>query len=293
MIREHGSWSFNVTGYLFMTLITLACVYPFLLMIMGSVTPEQTILKEGYRLLPSAFSLKAYEVLLRDRHVVVQAYWISTIVTLIGTTLSMLVISMGSYVLARKDFTARKVMSLYFYFTMIFSGGLVPTYILIARYLHLKNTIWVLILPGVMSIWYLFLLRNYIQSIPGSILESARIDGAGDFRIYWQMVLPMSLPGLATVGLFAGLGFWNNWMNARLYIENAKLFPLQYVLFEMLNSVRYREMFAVVAEAAGQDMPTQTMKLAMAVIATGPMILLFPFLQKYFVKGLTMGAVKG
>jgi putative aldouronate transport system permease protein len=293
MIQGKGSTSFNVIGYLYITFFALVCLYPFVLIIVGSFTSERAIITEGYSLFPKEWSLEAYRTIFKQPDTVLQAYSISMFVTVVGTTLSMLVVSMGSYVLSRQDFGARNGLSLFFYFTMIFGGGLVPTYILIARYLRMKNSIWVLIIPMLLNVWYLFLLRNYMRSIPASVIESARIDGANDWRIYWQMILPMSLPGLATIGLFTGLGYWNNWVAARLYIETPKLYPLQYVLFEMLNSARYREMMATTAETAMADLPTQSLKLAMAVIATGPMILLFPFLQKYFVKGLTMGAVKG
>jgi putative aldouronate transport system permease protein len=204
---------------------------------------------------------------------------------------------MCAYALSRVDFKFRRQITFYLFFTMLFSGGLVPSYILVTRYLHLKDNILSLILPGLVNVFFIFMLRTFFQSLPFSIIESCVMDGAGEFRIFAQIIIPLSKPALATVGLMIMLNYWNEWFSALLYINKNELRPLQYLLQQMLLQVE--ALTREISEGSGATMldptkvPTETTRMAMAVIATGPMLLVFPFFQKYFVKGLTVGSVKG
>ena len=201
--------------------------------------------------------------------------------------------SMSGYVLSRQDFKQRNAISFFIYFTTLFSGGLVPSYILMVNGLKLKDSLWSLILPGVMSAWSIFLMRNFMKSIPDSLYESAAIDGAGDFRIYWQIFLPLAKPSLATIGLFLALGYWNEWHNAMLYIQTSEKYPLQYFLQRMVTQADVQLLIRKGLTISTADLPSESIKMATAVIATGPIVLAYPFVQKYFVSGLTVGSVKG
>lgn len=284
---------FNGIGYILITLLTAFCLLPFLLIISGSFTSQSSILKDGYRLIPKEFSLEAYEFLFEVPGDILQAYGVTIFVTFTGTVTSLFITSMAAFVLANKTFRYRNIVSFFFYFTTVFGGGLVPWYIFNIKYLHFKNNLISLILPTLVNVTYLLILKSYMKNIPESVYESARLDGAGDWTIYWRIALPLNKAGLATVGLFTALNYWNDWYNAMLYIDNSKLYPLQYYLNDILN--KSQGMMAAAAQAGipTAQVPTEPVKLAMTVIATGPILLLYPFLQKYFVKGVTIGAVKG
>ena len=261
--------TFNSIGYVLITLLSLFCLLPFILIISGSFTSQASIMTDGYQLIPREFSLEAYEFLFEAPDDILRAYGVTIFVTVVGTLVSLLVTSMAAYVLANKAFRYRNTVSFFFYFTTVFGGGLVPWYIFNIKYLHFKD--------------------NLISLI----YESAHLDGAGDWTIYWKIALPLNKAGLATVGLFTALNYWNDWYNAMLYIDNSKLYPLQYYLNDILN--KSQGMMAAAAQAGipAAQVPTEPVKLAMTVVATGPILLLYPFLQKYFVKGVTIGAVKG
>ena len=229
----------------------------------------------------------------------IRAYAVTVGITIAGTLLGLLLQTMTAYVLSRKDFEWRNHFSFFFYFTTLFNGGLVPSYILITRFLHLKNTYWVLLLPLLFNVFNLLIMKSYIMSIPDSLVEAAKIDGAGEFKILFQVVMPMIKPALATVGLFIALAYWNDWYNAMLYITNEKMQPLQYFLYKQVNNIEaYKRILESGTGAGGNalaamSMPTQTLKMALTVVVIGPIILLYPFVQKYFVQGITIGAVKG
>lgn len=275
------------------TIFALLCLFPFLLMISSSFMNEKEILSEGYKLFPKEFSLSAYEFLLKNPTNLLNAYKVTILITIIGTLLGLFFMSMSGYVLSRQDFKQRNAISFFIYFTTLFSGGLVPSYILMVNGLKLKDSLWSLILPGVMSAWSIFLMRNFMKSIPDSLYESAAIDGAGDFRIYWQIFLPLAKPSLATIGLFLALGYWNEWHNAMLYIQTAEKYPLQYFLQRMVTQADVQLLIRKGLTISTADLPSESIKMATAVIATGPIVLAYPFVQKYFVSGLTVGSVKG
>lgn len=279
--------------YVFVTLVSLICLIPFWLIIVGSLSSESDILKYGYSLWPRNWSLEAYKMVFNIPERIVQAYKISFTITFVGTFISLFFSSMAAFVLMRKDFTHRNSVAMFLYFPSIFSGGMLPSYLLIVKYLGLKDNIWALILPGMISAWNIFLLRNFMSDIPDSIAESAKLDGANDFQIFTKFYLPLSKAGLATIGLFTALGYWNSWSGAMLYINKQNLFPLQYLLYSMLSNVQGLKELASAAGIALPDLPGETYKMAMAVVTTGPILLLYPFVQRYFVKGITVGSVKG
>ncbi len=280
-------------SYLCVAVFAIICLFPFALMITSSFMTEKEIVAEGYKLFPKEWSISAYRYLLSNSTKMLDAYKVTIFITVVGTLIGLFIMSMAGYVLNRKDFKYRNFFSFFIYFTTLFSGGLVPTYILYVRYLNLKDNIWALILPGLVSAWSIFLMRNFMKSIPDELYESATMDGAGPFKIYLKVFMPLALPSLATIGLFLALGYWNEWYNASLYIDTASKYPLQYFLQKMVNQTSIDSLTSLGHVIDAASVPTQSVKMATAVLATGPIILLYPFVQKYFVSGLTVGSVKG
>ena len=284
---------FNIISVVLLSLLTLFCTLPFWLILSGSFTSQDSILTDGYRLLPKIFSLEAYQFLFKAPEDMLHAYGVTIFVTAVGTFSSMIVTSMAAYVLSSRDFTYRNTVSFFFYFTTVFGGGLVPWYIFNMKYLHFKNNYLSLILPTLVNVTYLLILKSYMANIPEAVFESARLDGANDWTIYRRIALPLSKAGLATVGLFIALNYWNDWYAAMLYIDDDRMYPLQYYLNDILNKSQGMMNAAARAGIPSSQVPSEPVKLAMTVVATGPIVLLYPFLQKYFVKGVTIGAVKG
>lgn len=284
---------FNIISVVLVSLLTLFCIIPFWLILSGSFTSQNSILTDGYRLLPKIFSLEAYQFLFKAPGDMLHAYGVTIFVTIFGTFSSMIVTSMAAYVLSSRDFTYRNIVSFFFYFTTVFGGGLVPWYIFNMKYLHFKNSYISLILPTLVNVTYLLILKSYMNNIPEAVFESARLDGANDWTIYRHIALPLSKAGLATVGLFIALNYWNDWYAAMLYIDDDRMYPLQYYLNDILNKSQGMMNAAARAGIPTAQVPSEPVKLAMTVVATGPIVLLYPFLQKYFVKGVTIGAVKG
>lgn len=286
---------FNVISYIILTVLSLACLLPFWLVVSGSLSEQYAIQLHGYRLIPEKISFEAYKMLFRIPEDLLRAYGVTIFVTVVGTLLGLFLTSMAAYVLASKDFRYRYQVSFFFYFTSIFGGGLVPWYIFNTKYLHFHNNIISLILPILVNVTYLLILKSYMMSIPVSLYESAKLDGAGDFTIYRRIAMPLCKAGLATVGLFIALNYWNDWYDAMLFLDEGRrdLYPLQYYLNNILTKAQAINAAAARSGIAASEVPSEPMKLAMTVVATGPIVLLYPFLQKYFVKGVTIGAVKG
>ena len=279
---------------LLIVLFCALCVIPFVVAVSASFSDERILLRSGYGLLPRGFSMQAYNMLFSTNQIF-DSYKVSIFVTIAGTVLSMVVTAMMAYPLSVKKLKYRGAISFFAYFTMLFNGGLVPTYMLISKYLGMRDTVWVMILPVLVNPWNLFLLRNFFSAIPAELHESARIDGANDVRILWQIILPVSLPALATVALFYGVAYWNQWYNAMLYIEDSKLFPLQYLIMRMMRNIELMKQMAGQAGFAVDmsSMPSTTSKMATAIVTIGPIIVAYPFAQKYFTSGLIVGSVKG
>lgn len=284
---------FNILGYTLVSLAAIASILPLILLISGSFTAEADISRFGYSLLPSHVSTAAYDLIFKYPADILRAYGVSILITVVGSGLGLIVTTMAAYVLNRPEFRYRNGFTFYFYFVTLFNGGLVSTYIFVIRYLHLKNSFLALILPLLVNVFYLLIMRSFMKSIPESIIESAKIEGAGEFFIFHKLVLPLAKPALATIGLFLALDYWNDWSNAMLYITDYRKFPLQYMLYSMLSSTEAMSRISTASSVPLSQMPSQSLKLAMAVVATGPIILAYPAVQKYFVKGITVGAVKG
>ena len=286
---------FKSFSYILTTIFGLLCIIPFYLIVVGSLTDESTIIKDGYQFFLTAktFSLEAYKMALKNPESILHAYGVTIFVTVVGTTLSIIITTMTGYVLARPDFPWRNALSFFFFFTTLFNGGLVPWYLLCTNTFNFTNHIYALIIPGLFSVWNMIIAKSFMKGIPFEMIEAAKIDGAGDFRIYWQIIMPTAKPLIATLTLFIALSYWNDWYNCMLFMSTGENWNLQYTLQNILNS---SEALKRVAAATGMQigqMPSEGLKLAMTVIATGPIVFLYPFLQKYFVKGLTIGAVKG
>ncbi len=280
-------------SYIFVTMFALACLFPFVLMVSASFSSETAIMSSGIGLLPKDFSTEAYKLAFSSPKLLIGSYILTIIMTVSGTICGLFLITMTGYALQRKDFMFRNKISFFIYFTTLFSGGLAPTYLWITKYLGLMNNYLAVFLPLLMSPWLTFLMKNFIKQIPFEITESGKVDGAGDFRIYLSLVLPMLKPALATVGLFLALGYWNEWYNSMLYLQNADYYPLQYYLYRIVNLATYLKQSMAGANVTVGSMPTNTIKMATAVLATGPIIFVYPFIQKYFITGMTVGAVKG
>jgi len=284
---------FLIISYVFIVIMAMLCVFPFIMIISGSFTSNDAIMKYGYSVIPKVFSLEAYAFIFRDPLKILNAYKMSIIVTIIGTVLTVTLCSMAGYVLSRKDYKYRNGLSFFFFFTTIFQGGLIPWYILCVRYLHFKDHPYIaLIVPPLFNFFYLIVLRSFMSTIPEAIVESAKIDGAGDFYIFRKLIIPLSKAPLATIGLFSALNYWNDYYNPMLFVTSDKFVPLQYFLYRIINTMN-----AINSQMSTSGVviqyPSESFKLAMTVVATGPIILAYPFIQKYFIKGITIGAVKG
>ncbi|WP_123041633.1 carbohydrate ABC transporter permease [Cohnella candidum] len=290
---EKSTVAFNTIGYIVLTFLTVICLIPFWVVLTGSVTPELEIINEGFKLWPNELTFEAYRSMMTNPGVIVRAYEVSIVLTVTGTALSLFLTAMAGYVLSRKDFKYRNGFSFYIYFTLLFSGGLIPWYILIVKDLQMKDSYMALLLPFLVSAWNIILMKGFMKSIPEDINESAKIDGAGDFTIFIKLILPLSTPGLATIGLFVALQYWNEWFLANLFITTADKYPLQFLLYRTLASAEALKTNIALSLNADTKPPSETLKMAAAVVATGPIVFLYPFVQRFFVKGLLIGSVKG
>jgi len=292
--RDKVSLAVAVFAVALMIVVSVSCLLPFVMMVAASFSTENVIMTEGIGVLPKGFSLRAYEVLLAYPKYMIGAYVVTIALTASGTLIGLFLIAMTGYALARPDFRFRNKIAFFFYFTTLFSAGLAPSYLWMVRYLHLKNNYLAVLLPLLMTPWLIILMRNFMKSIPHEITESGKIDGAGDFRIFLSLIFPMVKPGLATVGLFLALGYWNDWYNAMLYLPNRDYKPLQYHLYRIVNeAAALKNSLAGATVVLSASLPSTTLKMATAVLATGPIILLYPFVQRFFISGIVVGSVKG
>ena len=290
----------GISNFLFNVLFMITmvfCVAPLLLVIAISVSDEASIRANGYQFWPETFSSKGYDYLLTAGDAIWRAYGISIFVTIVGTLLSLAIITLYAYPLSRSAFKYRNQFSFFAFFTMIFGGGLVPWYIVYTQLVPIKNTLWIMIVPYLMNTWYMMIMRTFYKTtVPESIIESARIDGAGEFRTYFVIVLPLCKAGLATVGLFCTLAYWNDFYLPLVFVTENKNFNIQYLMYQTLNAIQNLLNASNNISNANQilaNLPSESVRMAIAVISIGPIVLAYPFFQKYFVKGLTIGAVKG
>ena len=292
--KDRSQVVISVVTYILVTLFCIMCILPFWMIITSSFATEDSIRRSGFTLWPTDFSTYSYELLFRSPDQMIGAYVVTIGLTVVGTLIGLFIVSMTGYALQRRDFPYRNGIMFYIYFTSLFSAGLVPFYLLMVQYLNLRDSYFAILLPLLMSPWLIVLMKNFVKAIPHEITESGKIDGAGDFRIFYSLILPNLKPALATIGLFLALSYWNEWYYSSLFLTTKVEYrPLQYHLYNVINKVASLKNSIAGSNVVITDLPGETLKMATAVIATGPIILLYPFVQKYFVAGLTVGAVKG
>ena len=275
-------------------LMCLTYIIPFMLLIAISITDEKSLIDFGYSLIPGKLSFEAYKQVFQNPTQLINSYKTTIIFTVISTLFTIICTTMTAYPLSRSNFKYKKQLTWYIFITMLFGGGLVPSYLINTNLLHLDNTIWIYILPGLVSAWNVIIVRTFFQGIPESLAEAAKIDGAGEFYTFIKIMIPLSTPVMATIGFLHAVGAWNNWNTALIYIKDPELYSLQYMLQRILRETEFVNKMAMEnAGFADYQVPTEGIRYATAVLAAGPMIIVFPFFQKYFTKGMTIGAVKG
>lgn len=289
----------RMTNAVLNLLLLLACILtliPIYVIVIASVTSEASLTANGYRLWPEEFSGMAYRFLFSQGSIVMTAYKNTVISTTVGTIMSVIMVALYAYPLSRDNFKFGKFFTFFAFFTMLFSGGLVSYYMVTRQILLLQNTLWALFLPSAFSPFWVIVMRTFYKAnVPNEIIEAARMDGASEWRTFLQIVLPLSVPGLATVALFSAIGIWNNFFNCLLLVDDAAYYSLQFTIYTTLNNIRFLlenadKMQGLVNVS---ELPSQTFRMAMAVVTVGPIILAYPFFQRFFVKGLTIGAIKG
>lgn len=279
-------------------ILAIVCILPIILIIVASFTDETTLLANGYRFFPQKYGLEAYVYLLKQSVMMLRAYKISILVTVIGTLASLVLSTTFAYPLSRKDFKYRNIFSFLVFFTMLFSGGIVPSYMMWTKFFHIKDTIWALIIPSyLMNAFNILLIRNYYSNnIPDALVEAARIDGASEFLTFRRVIVPLSVPVIATVGLFTGLAYWNDWINGLYYINDPGLYSIQNLLIRLMNNIQYLNSGAAAGIVSGGTtgaLPSTSVRMAIAVVGVIPVVAAYPFLQKYLIRGTVIGAVKG
>ncbi|MDL1883613.1 carbohydrate ABC transporter permease [Anaerolineae bacterium CFX8] len=296
-LYSKGEKAFATGSGILLAVLAVASLLPFLLIFMASITSEESLIFNGYSFTPKAFSLDAYHYMLAQAQVVLRAYGVSIFVSVVGTGASLILVSTLAYPLSRPDFPFRRVLTFVVVFTLLFNGGVVPSYIMWTRVFRLKNTIWALIVPNyLMSGFSVLLVKNYFEkAIPRDLIEAAQIDGASEFAIFFKIMLPLSVPVLATVGMLTALVYWNDWINGLYYINDPSLYGIQQLLIRILDNIQFLKSGAA-GMALGNvvvDLPSAAVRMALAVIGILPILLIFPLLQRYFIKGMVIGAVKG
>lgn len=294
---HHFSKPVDILLTILLGIFVLSCVFPFIFVIIISLSSELSLTQNGYALIPEQWSFEGFIYLYQMKEQLLRSLGVSLFVTIVGTVITLFMTSTYAYALSRNSFKYRKFFTFIILFTMLFSGGLVPSYIVMTQMLHLKDTIWALILPMCLSPFYVIVMRTFFKrSVPDSIIESAKIDGASELRVFFSIVLPLALPGLATIGLFSTLGYWNDWFNALLYIDNPNLVPLQFMLIKIQNTMEFistnTNMSVEMASVINNNVPQESSRMAMVVLSVLPIALTYPFFQRYFVEGLAIGGVK-
>lgn len=296
-VKSTGDKAYQALIFVILTILALCALLPFLLLVSSSLTENATLLKEGYSFLPRNFTLYAYTYLFKSNATkVFRAYGITFFITIVGTAVSLLIGPMLGWVLSRKDYKRAKPLTFMVFFTMLFNGGVVPSYIMYTQVFHMKNSILALLIPTLLfNGFYIILYKNnFASNIHPALVEAAKIDGAGELYIYFKIVLPLSLPILATIGLMVGLGYWNDWTNGLYYISDTKLYSLQQFLKSIIDNINTLASMANSADAAAAvaKMPGTSIRMAMAVIGVIPIMVLYPFFQKAFIAGISLGGVK-
>ena len=294
MLRSRSDKVFMVVIYMIVGVFAFACLYPLLLTLMTSITDEQALIRNGYQMFPEKYSFAAYRMIIDTMgSKVLGAYKITIFVTVVGTALSLLVTASVGYVVSVKDFKQRNIINMLLYIPMVFSAGLLPWYLVCTKYYHLTNTIWALILPPCLNVFNVFLMRNFFASLPQAVFESARMDGAGHFRIFAQIAIPMAQVGIITVGRMYALSYWNDYYNALMFIRKSNMYPMQYYLYNILSNIQFAARQSQTRTNYNIAIPSETIKMAIIIVTILPILFLYPFIQRYIVKGVVIGAVKG
>ncbi len=272
------------------------CIIPFILLISASLTNAAALSEEGFRLIPAEFDLTAYEYIFKSPVKILRSYAVTFFVTAATVAGGVFIMSMIGYTLSRSNCRFARPLSFYVFFTLLFSGGMVPSYILMTQVLHWKDTYLVMIVPSLVYAFHVIMIRTFFQKLPAELFESAKIDGADEFVIYFKIALPLSVPVLTTVAFFTAMSKWNDWQTGLLYITKEEMEPLQYMLYRIQQNIQ--SLLTALRQGGGisvdvRNIPGQNLLMAMAMVAAGPMLVVFPFFQKYFISGLTVGAVKG
>lgn len=297
MIQTRGERAFGLFSAIMMGLIALAAFLPFILIVIASITKESSLINDGYSFFPKEFSLDAYIYLEASAHTFLRAYGVSFFVTVAGTAVGLLITSMLAYPMSRRDFKYHNALAFAVFFTMLFSGGVVPSYIMWTQYFHIKDTIAALIVPNLLANGFnVLLVRNYFKNnVPIDLIESAQIDGATETKTFFRIMLPLSVPVLATVGLFMGLAYWNDWINALYYVSKPQYYGIQNLLVQLMNNIQYLNsgQAGSAIGAGAVQLPSTAVRMAMAVLGIVPILFVLPPLQKYLTRGVVIGAVKG
>lgn len=290
--RKRGG---QIVLHIIFVIFCVLAVAPFLLLVASSLTEEQTLTLYGYNFWPKVFSMESYEYLIRYSSKIVKAYGMTIKVTVIGTVSSVLITTMFAYPLSRKELPFRGFFSFFVFFTMLFNGGLVPSYIMWTQIFHIKNTVWSLIVPSfLMNAWYVIMMRSFFTTnLPDALVEAARIDGAGEYYILWKIVMPLSKPMLATIALMVGMTYWNDWTNSLYFITDSELYSIQALLNTMINNINFISKGLSVSSSITANVPSVGVRMAIAVIGVAPVLVVYPFFQRYFVQGIVVGGVKG
>ncbi len=289
--------NFRIVSTVVLGILAVMALLPIILIVIASFTDETTLLRDGYSFFPKLWSTDAYVYMMQQGSTIFRAYGISVLVTVVGTIISVLITTMIAYPMSRKNFRYKNVLAFFVFFTMLFNGGVVPSYMMWTQMFNIKNTIWALILPNYLcGAFNIFLVRNYYaNSIPDALIESAQIDGASELTIFFKIIFPLAVPTVATISLFTALTYWNDWVNALYYIQKPQYYGIQNLLIRIMNNIQYLKSGAAsVAVGTGAiSLPSNAVRMSMAVIGILPIVVIYPFVQKYFVKGVVVGAVKG
>ena len=291
------SKSFNRVSTVILTLLVVLAMLPIVLIVIASFSAEDVLIRDGYTYFPAEWSLDSYYYMVKQGVVILRSYGVSFFVTFFGTALSVLLTTMLAYPMARKSFRGRNVLAFFVFFTMLFNGGIVPSYIMWTQIFGIKDTIWALIIPNyLVTAFNVILVKNYYQnSVPDSLIEAAQLDGASELKIFFRVMLPLSKPTVATIGLFTGITYWNDWTNGLYYINNEKLYSIQQLLMKIMDNIQAlrSNSTASLLGTGAVDLPGTSIRMAMAVIGILPILFIYPFVQKYLIKGVVVGAVKG
>ena len=295
MIMSKGRKAYQIVINIILLLVSLCMILPLVLLFMSSITDENTLVANGYSFFPAKLSTGAYQYILQNSATVFRAYGITVLATIIGTSLSIILSSLMAFPLSLKDLPGRRIITFYVFFTMLFSGGLVPSYIMWTTTFGIRNTIWAYIFPNfLLGAFNIILVRTFFAtSIPADIYEAAKIDGAGYMTIYWKIVLPLGKPILVTIGLFTGLSYWNDWTNGLYYINKSNMFSIQTLLNRMIQDIQALAAHSTANSGTLMQIPQVSIRMAIAFVAILPILVVYPFLQKYFASGIMLGAVKG